>query len=243
VTTDTFLCAPAGATTSPNGIGGTPMGGKYQIQDGDTLWGLAQWFYGDGRLNRVLAEINYLSNPDYLVVGQELEIPYVTFRHQVKPGDTTRKLAQHYYNDDLMAPVIEVANHAGQRDLIVGEWLLIPDLANAGHHTVVDGETWGVLAERWYGGFGLWPVIAVANNMIDADPQPGQVIIQPLLNRRHKVVAGDTLWELANHNYGDGGVDRTLTLVKMVAAANLLDDPDYITVGEVIFFPSFELGG
>ena len=37
--------------------------------------------------------------------------------------------------------------------------------------------------------------------------------------------------------------DRTLTLVKMVAAANYLPDPDHITVGEVIFFPSFELGG
>jgi nucleoid-associated protein YgaU len=216
---------------------------KYQIQDGDTLWRLAQWFYGDGRLNRVLVEINYLSNPDYLVVGQELEIPYVTFRHQVTPGDTRRKLAQHYYNDELMAPVIEVANHAGQRDLVVGEWLLIPDLANAGHHTVVDGETLVVLAERWYGEPGLWPVIAVANNMINTDPQPGQVLIRPLLNRRHNVVAGDTLWELANHHYGDGGVDRTLTLVKMVAAANLHDNPDHITVGQVIFFPSFELGG
>jgi nucleoid-associated protein YgaU len=219
------------------------MGGKYQIQDGDTLWRLAEWFYGDGRLHRVLVEINYLSNPDYLVVGQELEIPYVTYRHQVAAGDTARKLAQHYYNDELMAPVIEVANHAGQRDLIVGEWLLIPDLANADHHTVVDGETWEVLAERWYGESGLWPVIAVANNVTNTDPEPGQVLARPWLNRRQRVVAGDTLWELANQNYGDGGVDRTLTLVKMVAAANLLPDPDEITVGQMIFFPSFELGG
>ena len=142
----------------------------------------------------------------------------------------------------MMAPVIEVANHAGQRDLIVGEWLLIPDLVNTGHHTVVDGETLAVLADRWYGEVGLWPVIAVANNMTNTDPHPGQVLARPLLNRRRKVVAGDTLWELANQNYGDGGVDRTLTLVKMVAAANLLADPDHITVGQVIFYPSFELG-
>ena len=79
--------------------------------------------------------------------------------------------------------------------------------------------------------------------MVDADPQPCQVLIRPWLNRRRRVVTGDTLWELATHNYGDGGVDRTLTLVKVVAAANLLADPDYITVGEVIFFPSFDLGG
>jgi nucleoid-associated protein YgaU len=219
------------------------MGGKYQIQAGDTLWRLAQWFYGDGRLHRVLVEINYLSNPDHLVVGQELEIPYVTFRHQVAAGDSSRTLARHYYNDELMAPVIEVANHAGQRDLVVGEWLLIPDLANAGHHTVADGETWEVLAERWYGEPGLWPVITVANETTSAEPQPGRVIAQPWLNRRYRVAPGDTLWELANQHYGDGGVDRTLTLVNLLAAANLLDDPDVVTVGQTIFFPSFELGG
>ena len=88
-----------------------------------------------------------------------------------------------------------------------------------------------VLAERWYGEAGLWPVIAVANHIADADPQPGHVLIRPRLNRRHTVVAGDTLWDLANYNYGDGGADRTLTLVKMVAAANLIADrggPDRI---------------
>jgi nucleoid-associated protein YgaU len=219
------------------------MRGKYQIQSGDTLWRVAEWFYGDPRLHRVIIEVNYLSNPDHLVVGQELEIPYVTFRHQVKPGDTTRKVAQLFYGDDHLAGIVEVANHAGQRDLVVGEWLLIPDLANVGHHTVVAGETWQVLAERWYGEFGLWPVIALANHVGDADPQPGQVLTQPRLNRRRTVVAGDTLWELANDHYGDVGVDRTLTLVKMVAAANLIDDPDDIAVGQLLFFPSFDLGG
>jgi nucleoid-associated protein YgaU len=204
---------------------------------------VAEWFYGDPRLHRVIIEVNYLSNPDHLVVGQELEIPYVTFRHQVKPGDTTRKVAQLFYGDAHLAGIVEVANHVGQRDLEVGEWLLIPDLANVGHHTVVAGETWEVLAERWYGEFGLWPVIALANHMGDTDPQPGHVLIQPRLNRRRTVVAGDTLWELANDHYGDVGVDRTLSLVRMVAAANLIDDPDHITVGQVLFFPSFDLGG
>ena len=87
------------------------------------------------------------------------------------------------------------------------------------------------------------PVIALANHMGDADPQPDHVLIQPRLNRRRTVVPGDTLWELANDHYGDVGVDRTLTLVKMVAAANLIDDADHIEVGQVLFFPSFDLGG
>ena len=57
------------------------------------------------------------------------------------------------------------------------------------------------------------------------------------------MVAGDTLWKLAEDNYGDGGADRTVTLVGVVAAANFIDDPDHITPGQVVYFASFELGG
>lgn len=55
-------------------------------------------------------------------------------------------------------------------NLIVGEWLLIPDLANPGHHTVVAGETLEVLAERWYGDKHLWTIIAIANHIGGPDP-------------------------------------------------------------------------
>ena len=219
------------------------MTGKYQVKSGDTLWTIAERFYGDGRRHRVIAVINHLTDPDHIVVGQELEIPYVTFRHRVKAGDTKRRLALHFYSDTTMSEVFEIPNGAAQRDLIVGEWLLIPDLSNVGPHTVVTGETLPVLSERWYGEANLWPIIAIANHLGDSDPSPGTVLIQPRLNRRHTVVAGDTLWKLTGDNYGDYDEDRTLTLVKMVAAANLIDDPDFITDGQVVYFPSFELGG
>jgi nucleoid-associated protein YgaU len=219
------------------------MSAKYQVQAGDTLWALAERFYGDGRLNPVIAVVNDLRNPDHIVVGQELEIPYVTFRYQVKPGDTKKKLALKFYNDITMSGVYETPNGSGQRDLIVGEWLLIPDLVNVGHHTVVAGETLKVLAQRWFGEDHLWTIISIANHLPDGDPAPGTVLIQPRLNRKHTVVAGDTLWKLAEDNYGDYGADRTLTMVKLIAAANIIADPDHITVGQVIYFPSFDLGG
>jgi nucleoid-associated protein YgaU len=219
------------------------MSAKYEVQNGDTLWGLAERFYGVGPLFKVIAVINDISDPDQIVVGQELEIPYVTFRYQVKHGDTKQELARKFYNDVAMSEVYEIPNGAAQRDLIVGEWLLIPDLANVGHHTVVAGETLEVLAERWYGEASLWTIISIANHLPDGDPAPGTVLIQPRLNRKHTVVAGDTLWNLVEYHYGDGGADRTNTLVRMLAAANFVDDPNYITVGQVIYFPSFELGG
>ena len=208
---------------------------KYQVAAGDTLSALAQQFYGDSTLYRVIAVHNQLADPDHILVGQQLEIPYVTYRHRVVADDTSQSVAQQYYTEPGMAAVIEVANHAGQRDLVVGELLLIPDLANVYHHIMVKGETLEILAERWYGERGLWPVIALPNHLDDGEPAVGQVLIQPQLNRRHQVVASDTLWELAADQYGDWDVPARVALV---AAANHIAEPDLITPGQVLFFPS-----
>src|SRR5690349_10342686 len=113
------------------------MAAKYQVQAGGTLWGLAERYYGDWQLFKVIAVINGIADPDTIVVGQELEIPYVTFRYQVQAGDTKDQLALRFYDDVAMSEVYEIPNGAAQRDLLVGEWLLIPDLANVAHHTVV----------------------------------------------------------------------------------------------------------
>jgi nucleoid-associated protein YgaU len=211
---------------------------KYSVEPGDTLWAIAERFYGDGRRHRVIAVANGLADPDHIVVGQELEVPFVTFRHRVRPADTKQALAQRFYGDVAMSEVFEIASGAAQRDLIVGEWLLVPGLDDPGHHTVADGETLPQLAQTWYGEAGLWPIIAVANQLGGSDPATGTVLIQPRMNRRRTVAAGDTLWELANDEYGDYGDDRTALAVRLVAAANLIDDQDHIAVSQVLHFPS-----
>jgi LysM repeat protein len=203
---------------------------KYLVIKGDSLWGLAERFYGDGRLYPVIG--------GHFKLGLEVEIPYVTFRHRVVAGDTKKRLAQHYYHDESMSEVFEVPNCAMQRDLIVGEWLVIPDLATAGHHTVAPGDSWEALADRWYGEAHLWRMIAAANHMFNQDPEPGQVLIKPRLNRRHTVVTGDTLWNLTKQNYRGSRDGQTQTMMALVAAANLIIDPKRITVGQVIYFPS-----
>lgn len=215
---------------------------KYQVKAGDTLSALADEFYGDARRFRAISAANDLTNPDHIVVGQQLEIPYVTFRYRVQLGDTKQKLAQRFYGDPTLSEIIEIPNGAAQRDLNVGEWLLIPDLAKAGHHTVVASETLEVLAERWYGDRFLWTIISIANRLNGVDPAPGTILQQPRLNYRHEVVAGDTLWALAEFAYGEGGDDRTRQLVGVLAGANLIADPDVINVGHPLYFPSFDLG-
>jgi hypothetical protein len=185
--------------------------------------------------------INHLADPNQIDVDQTLLIPYVTFRHQVRAGDGEESLAQQFYGDPSFVEIIPITNHAAQREFVVGEWLLVPDLANADGHQVVSGETWEVLAERWYGESNLWPIIAIANHMENQDAPVGQAILHPRLNWRHAVLGGDTLWQLAADYYGDAAdVERTKTMVDMVAAANHIEDPDNLPVGQVLFFPSFD---
>lgn len=210
------------------------MSEKYQVVAGDTLWSIALRCYGDGRQYTSLAIINSIPNPNKLDVGQELLIPYITYRHEVQPGDTKAAIAQRYYGDPTMLWPFELTSHVAQRDIHPGERLLIPDLSNAGHHTIVPGETLPDLAQRWYGEAVLWPLISLANQLDDAVVFPGQVLNKPRLNRRYVVRPGDTLSALAADNYGPNQLGMMWTYL---AAANQIPDPNRIDVGQVIFFP------
>jgi len=52
-----------------------PAGQSYTVASGDTLWGIAEKFYGDGSQYEKIAAANGISNPDALQVGQQLTIP------------------------------------------------------------------------------------------------------------------------------------------------------------------------
>ena len=163
---------------------------NYTVQPGDTLFGIAAREYGDGELYPVIASMNKLANPDLIFVGQELLVPYVTYRHLWTTDDTSAaraQITQHYYGtqDTKIQLIWEVASGVAQLPIERGAWLLIPDLGDVGHHTVVDGESFAGLAGDWYGDDHLAIVIAHANEMdADTEPAPGTVLIQPGLNFR-----------------------------------------------------------
>ncbi|WP_441959117.1 LysM peptidoglycan-binding domain-containing protein [Mycolicibacterium houstonense] len=213
---------------------------NYTVAPGDTLFGIAQREYGDGGLYPVIAEQNHLSNPDLISVGQELLIPYVTYRHLFTTDDGTtarRQLTQSFYGtqDPGIQFIWEVVNGVAQRPIQRGAWLLLPDLAEVGHHTVVAGESFAGLAGRWYGDDHLSVVIANANNLDPvADPAPGQALLIPGLNRRRHA-AGDTLESLCIDEYGDHDV---VTRAAVAAAANYLGRPHSLFANQVVYFPS-----
>ena len=69
---------------------------NYTVQSGDTLFGIAAREYGDGDLYPVIARMNNLANPDLIFAGQELLVPYVTYRHLFTAAeDTCRAAADH----------------------------------------------------------------------------------------------------------------------------------------------------
>ena len=47
----------------------------YTVESGDTLWAIAEQFYGDGNKYQVIADASGISNPDLIQPGQVLTIP------------------------------------------------------------------------------------------------------------------------------------------------------------------------
>ncbi len=213
---------------------------NYEVQPGDTLSSIAQREYGDSTLYPVIAHQNQLANPNVIDVGQQLLIPYVTFRRLMTTADSTAARKQitqdHYGTDDSNVQLIwEIVNGVAQREIQRGAWLHIPDLANVGHHTVVADETAFGLAARWYGDDHLAGVIELANNLPSGSAlAPGQVLIVPGLNRRRQV-AGDTLESLCRDEYGDTDIDIRMSVA---AAANHITRPDSLFCNQVVHFPS-----
>ena len=147
------------------------------------------------------------------------------------------QITQHYYGtqDTKIQLIWEVASGVAQQPIERGAWLLIPELGNVGHHTVVDGESFAGLAGRWYGDDHLAIVIAHANEMDpDTEPAPGTVLIVPGLNFRLNI-AGHTLESACRWVYGDS--DLIPTWMRVVEAANLISRPHKLFSSQTVHFP------
>ena len=67
--------APAAPTQAPAAPTEPPAKRIYTVVSGDTLWAIAERFYGDGSKYPQIASANGIANPDLIMVGQELTIP------------------------------------------------------------------------------------------------------------------------------------------------------------------------
>lgn len=68
--------APATETPAPAAADAAVATVKtYSVAAGDNLWKIAKELFGDGMMWSKIAEANKLKNPNFLMVGQELEVP------------------------------------------------------------------------------------------------------------------------------------------------------------------------
>lgn len=73
------------------------------------------------------------------------------FVHTVRPGETLASIAQRYYGDPRRESILvseNGLNAQGGAAIVVGLRLIIPFVS---YHRVSEGETWAMLAERFYG--------------------------------------------------------------------------------------------
>lgn len=251
------------------------------VEEGDTLWDIAEEEYGDPTKWRVIAEANDIEDPRSLEPGTVLVIPELDSgdgsdggddtsgndgerrTRTVEEGDTLWEIAEEEYGNPDKWLVIAVANDIEDpRSLEPGTTLLIPALEprDDGENTrvVEEGQTLWDIAEAAYGDRELWLLIAMANDVDDpANPEPGRTLVVPIVDsddggeddtsgddggddtacddgeeRTVVVEKGDTLWDIAEEEYGDP------TEWERIAEANDIEDPRSIEPGTTLVIPA-----
>lgn len=118
------------------------------VKSGETLWSIAEKYYGSGFNAADLAEKNQISNPDLIEEGQKIIIPSISpkiptrgkvsqeqtkkvtsfqQRYTVEKGDYLWKIAEKVYGDGHLWIKIAQANNIKNPDIIpVGTQLFIP---------------------------------------------------------------------------------------------------------------------
>jgi nucleoid-associated protein YgaU len=124
---------------------------EYTVQEGDTLWSIAERRYGSGYNYTDIIEANDLQNPDGLVKGQKLVLPDVEPKtatgdvqgEQAEAGQTETEQAQ---EDQQQQPDTQVTQY-----------------------TVQAGDSLAIISEKVYGTQENWQRIAEANNIMNPD--------------------------------------------------------------------------
>lgn len=129
--------------------------GKYTVKEGDTLFLIAQKYYGDGYQYTAVAETNKLANPNLLEVGQVLDIPKLDLGNQ--DNSTTKSSATLNAKSNLS----DMGTGGAINQTIWGETI------TGNTYTVVQGDWLSKIAGRAYGDIYAFDKIAKANNISD----------------------------------------------------------------------------
>lgn len=122
---------------------------SYVVQEGETLFSIAEKFYQNGELWPTIAAENKIQNPNALEKGTTLQIP---------KSDKTEVMAE----KDEVQEETEVQKPAV-------EPVQVADKVSGNTYTVVRGDNLWNIAVRAYGDGFRWVDIAKANNLANPD--------------------------------------------------------------------------
>ncbi|MEN2767410.1 C40 family peptidase [Ornithinibacillus xuwenensis] len=214
----------------------------YQVSVGDTLWGISNKFH---TTVANLKQANHLTS-DALRLQQKLIIPQAF--HTIEKGDYLSVLAREY---DVTVDAIKAANGMTSDLVSLGQVLTIPTIIQGitttndapieSNYTVVAGDSlWGI-ANRYNT---TVTALKLINNLTSDTLRIGQMLRipsgnavadtseeqVPAANMEYKVVAGDSLWSIAQR-YG--------VHVDAIRSSNNLDS-DNLRIGQKLIISKEE---
>jgi nucleoid-associated protein YgaU len=156
----------------------------YNVQPGDTLWGLSQKYLGTGKKYDEIQSINHLTE-DTIHPGQTILIPQNLSSgwvlYNVKSGDTLWNLAKTYLGSWTKYNILMSLNNLQNEKIYPGQILKIPIKNQNNIYTVQPGDNlWGIALKLLGDGNRYYDIISL-NNLNSEQVVEGQKLIIPEL--------------------------------------------------------------
>jgi nucleoid-associated protein YgaU len=132
---------------------------EYTVQEGDSLWSIAERKYGSGYNYVDIIEANDLQNPDYVAPGIKLTLPDAERRGPDVAMEEKQEEQAQDQQEKKQADEKEEKETAGDKT---------PDSQKT-EYVVKEGDTLAMISEKVYGSQEYWQRIAEANQIMNPD--------------------------------------------------------------------------